>query len=104
LNLVPFCLFHEWRGNQGKRAKVDAPVKDHVDPLVCDGRINNGTFPGLLDLDGHLATLILIGDQGCDIGLDATGTEANNDNGCDGLCQYSASVYTRELQMALPAM
>lgn len=84
LKLTEALFFlHKRSSNQRKRSKVDAPIEDHVDPLICDGGINDSAFSRLLSLDGHCATLILVGDQGCDIGLDAAGTEANDNDGSD---------------------
>jgi hypothetical protein len=95
-------LFHERSRDQRQGAKVDTPIENHcgtiyvswcfatsagegnksltVDPLVCDGRIDDGTFPSLLDLDGHKAALVLVGNQGRNVGLDATSAEADDNN------------------------
>src|ERR1700753_270805 len=53
---------------------------DHVDPLVSDSRIDDGPLAVLLNLDRHLAALILIRNQRCNIGLDTTSSEANDDD------------------------
>jgi len=84
-------LLHERSRDQRQGAKVDAPIKYHVDPLVCDGRIDDGAFSSLLDLDGHCAALILVCDQGSDVGLDATSTKANDDDSCDVSSEGMAS-------------
>ena len=59
--------------------------------MVCDGRIDDGAFSSLLDLDGHCAALILVCDQGSDVGLDATSTKANDDDSCDVSSEGMAS-------------
>ena len=49
--------------------------------MVGDGWVNNGPLAAVLDLDGHLAALVLICDERRDIGLDAASAEANDNNG-----------------------
>jgi hypothetical protein len=65
--------------------------RTYVDPLVCDGRIDDGAFSSLLDLDSHCAALVLICDQRSDVGLDATSTEADDDDSCDVSSERVAS-------------
>jgi hypothetical protein len=59
------------------------PVENHVDPLVSDGRVNDGPLAAVLHFDCHLVALILICNQRRNVGLDAASTETNN-NDCGG--------------------
>lgn len=76
-------LLHERSGDQGERAKVDTPVEHHVDALVGDGRVDDGALTRFLDLDSHCAALVLIGNERCDVGFDATGTKTDDDDCSD---------------------
>jgi hypothetical protein len=67
------------------------PIKDHVDPLVCDCRVDDGAFSSLLDLDCHCAALILVRDEGSNVGLDTTGTETDDDDSCNVSSERMAS-------------
>ena len=58
----------------------DVPV---VDALVGDGRVNDCALARLLNLDCHCAALVLVGNKRCNVGLDTTGTETNDDDGCN---------------------
>ena len=76
-------LLHEGRSHERKSTDVDAPVEDHVDALVGDGRVDDNTLARLLRLDGHDAALVLVGNEGRNIGLDTTCSETDDDNGDD---------------------
>lgn len=55
-------------------------IEDHVDTLNRHGRINDNPLPTLRRGDRHLLPSILIRNQGCNIRLDTTSTNTNNDN------------------------
>lgn len=76
-------LLHEGSGHQRQGADVDAPIEDHVDTLVSNGRINDNSLSGLFGSDGHSASLVLVGNKGRDVGLDTTSSQTNNDNSDD---------------------
>lgn len=84
-------LLHEGSGNQGQRAQVDAPIEDHVDALVGDGGVNDDSLAVLLRSNGHGAALVLVGNQGGNVGLDTTGTRADDDDG-DNVTRQTGSV------------
>ena len=73
-------FLHERRGQQAQAAKIDTPIEDHINPLVCDRRIDNGPLSALLDFNGHLVALVLICNQRRNVGLNATSTEADDDD------------------------
>lgn len=76
-----------------QRTDVDAPVEDHVDAGDGDRRVNDDPLASLLvGTNDHLATLVLIGNQGSDVGLDTTSSEANDNNSCDETTETSASL------------
>ena len=52
-------FFHVWRCQQRQRADIDATVENHVDPLDCQGRVNNDSF-ALFGADGHFLALVLV--------------------------------------------
>lgn len=69
------------------------PVENHVDPGNGDGGVNDDALTGLLvRANNHLATLVLIGNQGSDIGLDATSSKTNNDDRSNEATKTSASL------------
>lgn len=76
-------LLHEGGSHQRQSTDVDAPIEDHVDTLVGDGGINDDTLSILFRLDGHSASLILVGNQGSNVRLDTTSSETDDDNGDD---------------------
>lgn len=84
-------LFHKGRGHEGEGADIDAPVEDHVDALVRDGGVDD-VLAVLLRLDGHDAALVLVGDEGGNVGLDAAGAEADDDDGRDVAAEACAVV------------
>ena len=72
------------------------PVEDHVDPGNGDRRINDDALTGLLvRANNHLATLILIGNQGSDVGLDTTSSKTDNDDRSNEPAKTSASLKSR---------
>lgn len=74
-------LFHKGRGHEGEGTEVDTPIEDHVDSLVGDGRVDDDALARFFRLDGHATALVLVGNEGGNVGLDTTGAEANNDDG-----------------------
>ena len=89
-------LLHERRGQQREGADVDAPIKDHVDALVRDGGVDNDALAALLRLDGHGAALVLVGNEGGNVGLDAARAEANDDDGHNVAAETSLVAHGRE--------
>lgn len=71
-------LFHEWCGQQTKGTEVDAPVENHVDALVGDGRVDDNTLSALLRLDSHNAALVLVGNERRNVTLDTTGAKTDD--------------------------
>ena len=72
---------------------VDAPVEDHVDTGDGDRRVDDDALAGLLvGSNDHLATLVLIGNQRGDVGLDTTSSETDDDDGSDETTETSASL------------
>lgn len=69
---------HVRSGQERQTAEVDAEVEDHVDALDGDGGIEDNALSGGKGRNGHLAALVLIGDQRSDVGLDTTGTNTND--------------------------
>ena len=86
-------LLHEGGSHQRQSTDVDAPIEDHVDTLVGDGGINDDTLSILFRLDGHSASLILVGNQGGNVGLDTTGSKTDDDNGDDVSSLSSAVIH-----------
>lgn len=79
-----FVLLHEWRSEERQTSHVDASVKHHVDPLESDRRIDDDPFTGLCDCGQcHLFAGVLVGNEGCDVRFDATGSESDDNNGSD---------------------
>lgn len=83
---------HVWSRNKRERTKVDTGVEHHVDPLDRDRWVNDYTLAVLLGSDGHRASLILVGDQWCDVGLDTTSTGANDEKGNDEASNTGAAI------------
>lgn len=68
------------RSEQSKRARVNAPVEDHVDSLDSNRRVKNNALASLLVRNnGHLTTLVLIGDERGHVGFDTTSANANDE-------------------------
>lgn len=85
--------FHEGRGEKRKTANVDASVKHHVDPLVCDRRVDDHTLTSLSDsCQGHLLAGVLVGDERRDVGLDTTSSKSDNDN-CGDVATESSAIF-----------
>lgn len=78
--------------NERERTDVDASVENHIDSLDRDRRVNDHALAVLLSSDGHRASLILIGDQRCDIGLDTTSTGANDQESDDEASDTGAAI------------
>lgn len=89
-------FLHKRRGHEGEGTDVDAPVEDHVNALVGDGGVNDDTLATLLGLDGHAATLVLVGNEGGNVRLDTTGTKTNNNNGNNVTSQASGVTGKRQ--------
>jgi len=69
-------------GEQRQRSGVDAPVEDHVNPLNSDRRVNDNLLASLvIGANDHLSPLVLIGNQGRNVGLDTSSSETDDDNG-----------------------
>lgn len=71
---------HVRGGQQGERTDVDTGVEDHVDSLDGDGRVDDDTLASGQGRDGGHTALVLVSDQGSDIGLDTTGTDTDDDD------------------------
>jgi hypothetical protein len=56
------------------------PIEYHINPLERDRGIDDGPLSALLDFDSHLVALVLICNQRRNVGLDAAGTEADDDD------------------------
>jgi len=73
--------FHVWSSEQGERADVDTPVEDHVDSLYGDCRVDDDALASLVIVtNDHLPPFVLIGDEGSNVGLDATGSKTDDKN------------------------
>jgi hypothetical protein len=84
---------HVRSGEQGQGADVDAPVEDHVDTRDGDRGVDDDALASLLvGTNNHLATLVLIGNQGSDVGLDTTSSETNDDDSSNETTKTSASL------------
>lgn len=100
---------HVGSREQGQRTNVDAlkssalrmksewahtyPIEDHVDTGDGDGRVDDDTLASLLvGTNDHLATLVLIGNQGSDVGLDTTSSETDNNDSSDETTKTGASL------------
>src|SRR5690242_6620544 len=100
---------HVGSREEGQRTNVDAlkmsalrmksewaqtyPIEDHVDTGDGDGRVNDDALARLLvGTNDHLATLVLIGNQGSDVGLDTTSSETDNNNSSDKTTKTGASL------------
>lgn len=84
---------HVWSGEQGKRSDIDTPVEDHVNPLDGNGRVDNNPFTSLVVVtNNHLSSLVLIGNEGCNVGFDTTSSETNDNYGSDVATKTSAMV------------
>jgi hypothetical protein len=72
---------HVRSGDQGEGTGVDAEVEDHVNPLDGDRGVDNDALASLLvGANDHLSPLVLIGNEGSDVGLDATSSKTNDDD------------------------
>lgn len=76
-------LLHERRSQKTESTEVDAPVEDHVDALISHSGVDDNALAALLGLDGHDSALVLIGDERCDVTLDTTGTETDDNQSND---------------------
>lgn len=92
---------HVGGSEQRQRSGVDAPVEDlfplvkcqishdlrktyHVNPLDGNRRVNDDLLASFVIMaNDHLSPLVLIGNQRRNVGLDATSSETNDDNGND---------------------
>lgn len=84
---------HVRSGEESETADVDTEVEHHVDALDGDGRIYDDLLAGLIIVaNDHLSPLVLIGNQGGDVGLDTTGSETNDDNGYDEATEAGAVI------------
>jgi len=84
---------HVWGGKQGERSSVDAPVEDHVNPLNGNGRVNDDALASLVVLSNdHLSSLVLVGNQRRNVGLDTSSSQTNNDDGNDETTEASAMI------------
>lgn len=81
---------HVGSGQERQTAEVDAKVEDHVDALDGDGRIQDDALSRRKSGKGHLTALVLICNQRSDVGLDTTGTQANDDDGGNEATQTSS--------------
>lgn len=71
--------FHVRGGQQRQTAKVDAEVEDHIDALDGNGGIDNDALASLfVGLHNHLTTPVLIGNKGCHVRFDTTGSETDD--------------------------
>lgn len=72
--------------------KITYPVEDHVDPGNGDGRVDNDALTSLMvGTNNHLATLVLIGNQRSDVGLDTSSSETDDDDRSDETTETSAA-------------
>lgn len=95
-------LFHEGRGHERQGAQVDAPVEDHVDALVRNGRVDDDTLTRLgIRLDGHDAPLVLIRDERRNIRLDAARAKADDDDG-HNVTWHAGAGFQRRRQRGCP--
>lgn len=77
----------------GQGTNVDAPVEDHVDAGDGDRRVDDDTLTSLLvGANNHLATLVLIGNQRSDVGLDTTSSETNDNDSSDETTKTGATL------------
>ena len=84
---------HVGGGEQRQRSGVNAPVEDHVNPLDSNGRIDDNFFASLVVMaNDHLPPLVLVGNQGSNVGLDTTSSKTNDNDGNDETTESSAVV------------
>jgi hypothetical protein len=70
--------FHVGRCQERQSSNVDAAIKDQIYTLDCDRGVDYDTLTSLGNgFDCHLLPLVLICNQGTNIGFDATSTDSN---------------------------
>jgi hypothetical protein len=73
---------HVGSRDEGEGTGVDTKVEHHVDPLNGNSRVNDDALASLLvGTNDHLSPLVLIGDEGSDVGLDTARSETNDNDG-----------------------
>jgi hypothetical protein len=66
-------------------------VEHHVNALNGDGGIDNDLFTRLLiGANYHLSAAILVCNERSDVGLDASSTDADNNDGCNEAAETSS--------------
>jgi hypothetical protein len=82
------------RGRKSRQGTdVDAPVEDHVDAGDGDRRVDDNALASLLvGANDHLASLVLIRNQGSNVGLDTASSETNDNDSSDKATKTSASL------------
>ena len=65
----------------------------HVNPLNGNRRVDNDTLASLIVMtNDHLPPLVLIGDQGRDVGLDPTSSDTDDKDSRDETAEASAMI------------
>jgi len=68
-------------------------VAHHVNPLNGNGRVDDDALASLVVLaNNHLSPLVLIGNQGRNVGLDTTSSQADDDDGNNEPTETSAMI------------
>ncbi len=89
-------LLHVGSGETRERSEVDTPVKDHVDSLDGDGWVNDDALSVLgVSGDDHLSPLVLVGNEGSNIGFDTASAETNDNQGSDEAANTDAVMFER---------
>jgi len=95
-------LLHEGRSEERKTSDVDAGVEHHVDPLECNRGVDNNTLASLgVRRQSHLFAGVLVGDERCDVRLDTTSSETDDDDCCN-IATKSSTVLNRYGQGGCP--